>query len=287
MSWPRGVEAHLAGALRDTLEHPGSMVRAELAFRIAGSFGLAEDRAENLAIAIEYFHTASLLFDDLPSMDDAQLRRGVPCAHLVHGEGAAILAALALINRAYSLVWRSVAGLPEGVQTTALTYLQTHLGVAGLLNGQSEDLHYSRLRRNMRRPQSIAMGKTVSLIRLALVLPAIVGQARPAEAGLLERLAIFWGLSYQTLDDLKDVIHTGEAHGKTAARDACLDRPNLALSIGVPKSFDRVDRLMNLGTRVIDRLGRGRAQLAFLSEVRVQFNKEISNLSEASLTRAS
>ena len=284
---PHGTEPHLAGALRDTLQHPGSMVRAELAFRIACSFGVSEDRAENLAIAIEYFHTASLLFDDLPSMDDASLRRGVPCAHHVHGEGAAILAALALINRAYSLVWKSLAGLPPEVQAAALTYLESHLGIAGLLNGQSQDLYYSRLSHHLREPQSIAMGKTVSLIRLALVLPAIAGQARGEETHLLERLAIFWGLSYQTLDDLKDVLHTGEVHGKTAARDATLDRPNLALIIGIPESFDRIDRLMNLAGRAIARLERRRARLAFLREVRVQFKKEITNLSEASLTRAS
>ncbi len=284
---PQGTEPHLGGALRDTLQHPGSMVRAELAYRIACLFGLSEDRSENLAIAIEYFHTASLLFDDLPSMDDAQLRRGVPCAHQVYGEGAAILAALALINRAYALVWKSVAGLPPEVQSAGLGYLERHLGLAGLLNGQSQDLHYGCLSEHLREPQSIAMGKTVSLIRLALVLPAIIGQARPYEANLLDRLATFWGLSYQTLDDLKDVLHGDHVHGKTAARDACLDRPNLALTIGVPESFDRIERLMNLGSQVIARLVHRRPRLAFLRDVRVQFNKEIANLSEASLTRAS
>src|SRR6266700_6202236 len=159
---PHGTEAHLAGALDHTLERPGSMVRAELAFRIASSLGKSEQGSENLAIAIEYFHTASLLFDDLPAMDDAKLRRGMPCAHHVYGEGAAILAALALINRAYSLIWRSVAGLPPETQAAALAYLERYLGIAGLLNGQSQDLHYSRLSRNMYEPQSIAMGKTVS-----------------------------------------------------------------------------------------------------------------------------
>jgi geranylgeranyl pyrophosphate synthase len=284
---PHGTEQHLAGALHHTLEHPGSMVRAELAFRIASSFGMSEDRSENLAIAIEYFHTASLLFDDLPSMDDAQLRRGMPCAHHVFGESATILASLALINRAYSLMWRSVGGLPPETQVAALTYLERHLGIAGLLNGQSEDLHYSRLSADAREPQSIAMGKTVSLIRLALVLPAIAAQARPREIHLLDRLAIFWGLSYQTLDDLKDVLDTDDVHGKTAARDAFLDRPNLALTIGVPESFERIDRLMSLAGRTIARLGERRLRLAFLREVRVQFNKEIAILSEASLTRAS
>jgi geranylgeranyl diphosphate synthase, type II len=284
---PQGTEPHLGGALRDTLEHPGSMVRAELAYRIACSFGLPDDRSEHLAIAIEYFHTASLLFDDLPSMDDALLRRGVPCAHQVYGEGAAILAALALINRAYALVWKTVAGLASEVQSAGLGYLERQLGIAGLLNGQSQDLHYSRVSEHLREPQSVAMGKTVSLIRLALVLPAIIGQAQPHEANLLDRLAIFWGLSYQTLDDLKDVLQGDDVHGKTPARDACLDRPNLALTIGVPESFDRIERLMNLGNRVIARLVHRRARLAFLRDVRAQFNKEIANLSEASLTRAS
>jgi len=284
---PDGTESHLAGALHHTLEHSGSMVRAELAFRIACSFGMSEGRSENLAVALEYFHTASLLFDDLPAMDDASMRRGIPCAHHVYGEGAAILAALALINRAYSLIWKSVAGLAAETQAAALTYLERHLGLAGLLNGQSQDLHYSRLSQRVMEPQSIAMGKTVSLIRLALVLPAIAAQAGSGEIHLLERLAIFWGLGYQTLDDLKDVLYTSDVHGKTAARDACLDRPNLALRIGIPESFDRIDRLMNLAGRAIGRLAARRPRLAFLGEVRVQFYREIAKLSEASLTRAS
>ena len=287
LALPHGTEAHLAGAVRDTLQHPGSMVRAELAFRIACAFGLSEDRAENLAIAIEYFHTASLLFDDLPAMDDASLRRGMPCAHHVYGEGAAILAALALINRAYSLIWKSVAGLEPEVQSEALTYLERNLGIAGLLNGQSQDLHFSPLSQRLSDPQSIAMGKTVSLIRLALVLPAIVANATSGETRQLERLAILWGLGYQTLDDLKDVLDTGDRHGKTAARDARLGRPNLALAIGIPESFDRIDRLMNLAGRLIARLVFACDRLAFLGDVRVQFNKEIANLSKASLTRAS
>lgn len=284
---PHGTEPHLAGAVRHAIEHPGSMVRAELAFRIALSFELSEERSENLAIAIEYFHTASLLFDDLPAMDDARMRRGMPCAHHVYGEGAAILAALGLINRAYSLVWKTVASLPPEVQAASLDYLEQHLGICGLLNGQSQDLHYSRLAPRLHEPQSIAMGKTVSLIRLALVLPAIAAGARGEEVRLLERLAIFWGLSYQTLDDLKDVLSMGEMHGKTTARDAFLNRPNLALSIGIPGSFERIDRLMNMACRVIGRLIERRARLAFLREVRFQFNKEIAQLTEASLTRAS
>lgn len=103
-----GTEQHLAEALAETLDNPGSMFRAELAFRVARCFGQTEECSQDLAIALEYFHTASLLFDDLPAMDNAAQRRGAPCVHHVYGEGAAILAALAFINRAYSLVWKAV-----------------------------------------------------------------------------------------------------------------------------------------------------------------------------------
>lgn len=74
-------------------------------------------------------------------MDDAKIRRGVRCTHVVYGESTAILAALGLINRAYGLIWKSSGGLDATVQTRAVEYLERQLGVAELLNGQSQDLH--------------------------------------------------------------------------------------------------------------------------------------------------
>ncbi len=276
-----GTEQHLAGAIRETLRHRGSMVRAELAYRVAHSFAQPEERAESLAIAIEYFHTASLLFDDLPSMDNATERRGAPCIHQRYGEGAAILAALALINRAYALVWQAVAGLPTEVQQTALSYLERNLGLAGLLNGQSQDLHYAALPGSLRIPHQIALGKTVSLIRIPLVLPAILGGASRREIRHLEFLALFWGLGYQTVDDLKDVLFPGGETGKTGARDAQLNRPNQALYYGIPGAFERARRLMCLGGKVISGLTRRRESLAFLLESHRRFESEMAGLSEA------
>src|ERR1035441_3461153 len=144
---------------------------------------------------LEYFHTASLLFDDLPCMDDAQERRGVPCAHVVFGQAGAILAALALINRAYALTWSAVARTPQRQQPQALAYLERRLGVGGLLNGQSLDLHYFGLPHTRQMTDRIAQGKTVSLIRLTLVLPAMLGQASSRDIHLLERIALCWGLA--------------------------------------------------------------------------------------------
>jgi len=274
------TEPSLSGALRQTLNHPGSLVRARLVYEMARAYGLAETRSENLAIAIEYFHTASLLFDDLPCMDDATERRGEPCVHRTHGEAAAVLAALGLVNRAYALLWRGLAGSTAEQQSQAGTYVEKCLGVNGLLNGQSEDLHYPSLPKNRRSPQQVATGKTVSLIRLSLVLPALVGGATPGEVRLLERLAAFWGLSYQILDDLKDVFQPSAQSGKTAARDESLNRPNMALAIGAAEALRRLERLMGLGDRVLVLLMARLPGLGFLHELRGRFRSEIAGIKE-------
>ncbi|ACO33249.1 MULTISPECIES: polyprenyl synthetase family protein [Acidobacterium] len=270
------TESRLAGALQEVLQHPGNMIRAELAFRLGRSYDLPGACSEHLAIAVEYFHTASLLFDDLPCMDDATLRRGAACIHHTYGEGAAILTALALVNHAYGLLWKGVAHSSAEARTRTLEYVEHQLGLAGLLNGQSRDLHMREASRQPRIYQQIAIGKTVSLIRMALVVPAIAGGAGEYEQCLLDRLAIAWGLSYQILDDLKDVLHTAKDSGKTASRDEKLQRPNLALTIGVEASLRRVQRLVNISDRLLARIFRQQSRLLFLHETLDRFRHEMA-----------
>lgn len=280
---PQNLEPHLAGAIEKTLRHPGNMIRAELAYRLGRSYDLQDASSELLAIAVEYFHTASLIFDDLPCMDDAMLRRGSECVHRLYGEGAAILSALALINRAYGLLWKAVSGTDAtpAARDRALAYVEQHLGVVGLLNGQSRDLYLEDHGRHAHLYREIAIGKTASLIRLALVVPAILGGASEREICLLERLSVAWGLCYQILDDLKDILHTKEEGGKTPARDADMRRPNLAIAIGREASFRRAQRLIRMSDRVIARLSEQRSRLSFLSETIERFHREIRSLSGA------
>jgi geranylgeranyl pyrophosphate synthase len=274
MPLPDGVEQRLGGALRHVLGHPGNLVRPRIVLQMSAAYGLPETASEELAVALEYFHSASLLFDDLPSMDDASHRRGVSCTHLLFGESSAILAALALINRAYMLIWRAVSACPRDVQMRALSYIERNLGVDGLLNGQSLDLHYSELPHNLKTADRIARGKTVSLIRLPLVLPAILGGASDAELRRLERIALYWGLSYQIVDDLKDVLQSATQAGKTVAHDISLDRPNMAATIGVGGAVARVGRLIGLGDRMLRRVLRHRPALGFLERLRADLEAE-------------
>lgn len=271
---PSTMEANLGAALRETMRHPGSLFRAELTFRIATVYGLPIIEGERLAIALEYFHTASLLFDDLPSMDDAIYRRGALCIHQLYGEGTAILSALALINRAYALAWKVMQSATREIAGSASEYMERYLGLGGILDGQSRDLHFGASGAGSQTSQQIALEKTASLIRLPLVLPAILGSAPSQERRLLHRLAEFWGLGYQALDDLKDVLKESQETGKTTRRDEVLQRPNVALELGTAQAIARHERLSRISRRVIARLVALNPELAFLHEVSARFEAE-------------
>ncbi len=279
---PTAIEPNFEGALHHVLDNPGSLVRPKLVFQMATAYGMDAAHAQNLAVALEYFHTASLLFDDLPCMDNALERRSAVCTHVAFGEESAILAALALINRAYALTWRAVATCPRHAQEEALSYIENCLGVAGLLNGQSFDLHYASLPRTIETTEKIARGKTVSLIRLTLALPAMLGGASLRELRQIERISVFWGLSYQIVDDLKDVLQSAAQTGKTPARDVLLDRPNIAEVIGVPGAVRRLTRLIDLGDSALQRLLARRPDLAFLERLRFALQDELARVTRDS-----
>ena len=279
---PGTLDPGVEDALRHVLSNPGSLVRPRLVFQMATAYGLEAAYAEDLAVALEYFHTASLLFDDLPCMDNALERRGAPCTHLVFGEDGAILTALALINRAYALAWRAVSAAPRAVQSDALNFIERCLGVGGVLNGQSLDLHYPRLPHSRDTTERIARGKTVSLIELTLVLPAMLGQASAREIQLIERISLFWGLAYQIMDDLKDVLQSSGESGKTAARDALLSRPNIAAVVGVRAAVQRLTRFIDLGDRVLGNLLAMKPDLDFLNRLRGELQLELARVTRNS-----
>jgi geranylgeranyl diphosphate synthase, type II len=274
------VDSTLGNAVQYLLAHPGSMVRPRIVSKLAAAYGIQEQAATDLAIALEYFHTASLVFDDLPCMDNATMRRGEACVHIVYGESSAILAALALINRAYALAWRAISSCSPDFQRSAQAYLEQHLGTEGLLNGQSLDLNYSRLPHTVDSTERVAQGKTVSLISLTLVLPAMAGGASPRELQLLHRISTSWGLSYQIVDDLKDVLETSSISGKTAARDESLGRPNMVLAVGVGGAMNRLLRLLHLGDASLKMLIRIRPSLSFLGEFRATLKDELDRVIE-------
>lgn len=260
------MEPHLRSVLEETVAYPGRMIRARLALLAGERHGLGAAGAEQLACAVEYYHAASLLLDDLPCMDDAALRRGRPCAHRVHGEATAILAALALINRANALIGSAFAAQPATVRLQALAGVDGCLGPAGLVGGQARDLRYAESARGGREIGAVALGKTGALLWLSVCLPALPAAPAAAEWRELKALCVYWGLAYQVADDLRDVVQATGESGKTSNRDGTLRRPNLALALGVEAAQRRLARLLRQSARTLARLGARHERWRYLQE---------------------
>lgn len=275
------AEPRLEAALRQGADHPGKLVRGRLVLAAARSRRLPRARALELACALEYFHTASLLVDDLPCMDDAALRRGQTCVHRRHGEATAILAALALINRAYALVGRALAGHPRAVRLRATALVDRALGLAGLVGGQAWDLAFARTDRAPVLVGRIAAAKTGALLDLAVRLPAALSRPRPGERRALAALCVYWGQLYQIADDLAD-LRGGTAPGKTTGRDRTLARPNLALALGPARAEARFHRLVRQATDALDALrARGGGRWDYLSALHASVARLPADASEA------
>jgi geranylgeranyl diphosphate synthase type II len=260
-----GMEPHLEAAIAQTTESRGSLLRARLVLVAARSHGLPEAAATQLACAVEYFHAASLLLDDLPCMDDAAVRRGRPCVHRVHGEATAILAALAFINRAHVLIGISYAAHPAAVRMEVGLLLDTVLGVSGLVGGQACDLRFGESATGARAVGRIAAAKTGELFKLALVLPALGARPGPAEFHQLKALAVYWGQWFQAVDDMKDVIAATADAGKDTRRDRALQRPNLVHVLGRGPAQRRIDRLEAQLERACQRLAARGPQWDYLA----------------------
>lgn len=244
------VEPRLAAALRDLLARPGSLVRAVAAYLVGIEMGVSETAARAVGCGIEYLHTASLVFDDLPAMDDARTRRGATCIHVTHGESVAMLAALALVNRGYSLLWQGIRHATPANRGKAGEWVDARLGVTGIIGGQAHDLRDWRAGQNSADVSEVAARKTADLLRLTIVLPAILGGGTSREIHLLDRFSLLSGLAYQAADDIKDVFDSEDDFGKTGGRDGALGRPNLVAAEGLSAAMERLTRLRVAAERV-------------------------------------
>jgi geranylgeranyl pyrophosphate synthase len=265
------MQRALRMAIVGALTNPGSLFRTQLAYGTMVATGLRTDIAEKFACAVEYFHVASLLLDDLPCMDDSRERRGRICLHLLHGEPTAILGSLALITRAYALLGEVISQIPAHRQMEAHRLLDRCLGSAGIVNGQAQDLAYRPGGR--REVLRIALGKTVPLIRLALGFPAVAANLPMRQRLLLNRISVYWGLLYQGIDDVRDASEPASI-GRMAGRDVRLRRPNLLLAVGQEVTISSLMRLSRLAQEAVDLLT-GDRRFGFLDAVQKNISERL------------
>ena len=204
-------------AMAYTLLAPSKRVRPVLTLLCAELCGGRSTQALPAAAAIEMVHAASLILDDLPSMDDAPLRRGRPSNHKVFGEAIAILAAFALLNDAYGTLARAY----EPALASRLTALVADsVGVNGLVGGQADDLLATDQQIDFEMLERIHRGKTGALFVAAATAGALTAGARPDAVAALAAYAKNLGLAFQIVDDLLDVEGTTAETGKMVRSDA-------------------------------------------------------------------
>jgi geranylgeranyl diphosphate synthase type II len=215
----QGEAARLGEAVRYSLEAGGKRVRPVLCLLASEAVGGTAAQALPGALALEYIHTYSLIHDDLPAMDDDDLRRGKPTNHKVFGEGHAILAGDALLTEAFGVL--ASAPLDPVRRAEALALLAEGAGWRGMAGGQALDLEGENVGSyDLEHLRLIHRMKTGALLRASLEIGAVLGGASPAERAALRAYGEAIGLAFQIQDDILDTTATDADLGKRAGKDA-------------------------------------------------------------------
>jgi geranylgeranyl diphosphate synthase type II len=206
-------------AVADSLFAPAKRLRPILSLLVAEVLKGNPEAVLPAGCAIEMVHTASLILDDLPSMDNAQTRRGRPTCHVAHGEATAVLAAFALMNRAFEILAEGWEGGPDAAARGGIAReLARAIGTDGMIAGQSVDLLMTDRQIDFPTLEFIHSRKTGALFMASAALGAMATRARPAEVASVVAYAKNLGLAFQIVDDLIDVAGGVEA-GKDVGKD--------------------------------------------------------------------
>ncbi|MBD8527001.1 polyprenyl synthetase family protein [Pseudomarimonas arenosa] len=209
----------------------GKRLRATLVYATGHVLGDAPERLDALAAAIEMIHAYSLVHDDLPAMDNDDLRRGRPTVHRAFDEATAILVGDALLTEAFAVACRSA--LPTERLVEIVGTLARASGSIGMCGGQAIDIAAVGQTLSLMALEDMHRRKTGALIRAAVRIAAIAGNADGAELAALDDYANALGLAFQIKDDLLDVESDSATLGKTAGKDDAANKPTYVALLGL------------------------------------------------------
>jgi geranylgeranyl diphosphate synthase, type II len=250
-----GCPAHLAEAIRYALLAPGKRLRPQLVLMAEACGGTLDD-ALPAACAVEMVHAYSLVHDDLPAMDDDDLRRGRPTCHVVYGEANAILVGDALLARAFEVLAANI--FPPASAAECCAVLGLPAGATALVGGQAADLARAAELGDygdLGELEAIHARKTGALIMAALQLGGIVAGASTSQLEALKSFGRNIGLAFQITDDLLDVSGSQAAMGKRVAKDAGRGKRTFPQLLGIDGSRGRVAALIDEACVMIDVFG--------------------------------
>jgi farnesyl diphosphate synthase len=260
-AWQSRFEKRLPGYLPPTEETPpllrdamhysatagGKRIRPLFVYASGRALDLDEGSLDSIAVAIELIHTYSLIHDDLPSMDDDDLRRGKPSCHRKFDEATAILAGDALQALAFEILAadQTLSVHPER-QVAIIQGLARACGANGMAGGQVLDLSSLGKRIDQAELEEIHAFKTGALIQICMVAPALSAATSPLQKNALSRYGKLTGLAFQVFDDLLDVTGCTENTGKPSQADAARSKPAFPAIIGVENTLRRARELRDM-----------------------------------------
>ncbi|HVX11209.1 MAG TPA: polyprenyl synthetase family protein [Pirellulales bacterium] len=282
-----GCPATLAESMRYSLLAPGKRLRPLLVLMAADACGGKISNAMPAACAVEMIHCYSLIHDDLPAMDDDDLRRGRPTNHKIYGEAMAILAGDSLLTRAFEIVARDVQ--PPAAAAACCATLGEASGAEALVGGQADDIIGERGHAGSDAPsgatgpaarastekllsalESIHERKTGAIFLVSLRLGGLTAAAEPTQIELLEEYGRRLGLAFQIADDLLDVQGNQEAAGKRVGKDADHGKLTFPGLLGIDESVRRAQRLVAEACELVAPLGTAAEPLVSLARYVVE-----------------
>jgi geranylgeranyl diphosphate synthase type II len=230
------VPASIHGAMRHSTFAGGKRLRPLLAYQAGATIAGSLPRGiQNLGAALEMLHTYSLIHDDLPALDNDDLRRGKPTCHVVFGEAIAILAGDALQTRAFEVL--SGLDCPPAATVKIIGLVANAVGtVEGMIGGQVLDIESEHLKPTPELVEAIHRAKTGALIRVSVVAGGVFAGANDDDVARLDRFGRKAGLAFQIVDDVLDMTVDSAQLGKTAGKDLATEKATWPAVYGIDQS---------------------------------------------------
>jgi len=268
----REVPENLREALEYTLSAPGKRIRSAMVLWSCELIGRREDgNARTAAAAIEMVHTYSLVHDDLPAMDDDDLRRGRPTCHKAFDEATAVLAGDALLTLAFEVLAERVDD--PALATRLISQLAQAAGPGGMIAGQIADLRAENTVGSVEMLEYIHTNKTAKMFRCAALMGGLCGKATPEQLDALGRYGLAMGLGFQIADDILDVSASSEQLGKTAGKDVKAAKCTYPAVVGIEEARELERALAHEAVAALESFGPGAQVLRQLAMALLDRNR--------------
>lgn len=246
--------SHLTEAMAYSAEAGGKRIRPKLLLEFMRAAGGNPEKALNFAVALEMIHTYSLIHDDLPCMDNDDMRRGKPSCHIKYGEATALLSGDALLTDAFTTAL-STEGVPADRVVRAARILSECAGSNGMIGGQIIDLKYENSKAPLEVVLELYRLKTGALLKAAASIGCVLAGADDNMINSAVCFAEKVGLAFQIRDDILDVISTEEELGKPIGSDSESNKSTYVSLVGLQQAQKDVERLTNEAIESLDAFG--------------------------------